>query len=168
MTTENPLWLNNRVQFARLLCELVATQDGLNLASTAESMDLKLAEVQSLFDRAHEEWEASKARVAEGVPVPPDDAEYSYAHLEAGACMWEHVIAQLNRRTKPDPKVNRPNAWDDYREAYGAAALRETVIRHAPVLVEAYNEAYRNGYDKPFDWEFVPKYMEDHVARILT
>lgn len=94
--------------------------------------------------------------------------EYTYDHLEAGACMWEHVLAQLNRRTKPDPKVNRPNAWDDYREAYGVATLRSTVIRHAPELQKAYERAVDNGYTDSFDWDFVPKYMEDHVTRILV
>jgi hypothetical protein len=89
--------------------------------------------------------------------------EYSYEHLEAAACMWEHVIGQLRR-----VKVGQSNAWAEYALAYGQSALRETVIRHAPILQEAWVRAHENGYDEPFDWEFVPKYMEDHVTRILT
>ena len=87
--------------------------------------------------------------------------EYTYDHLEAGACMWEHVLNILRRRKDHNP-------WDEYREAYGMAALRAIVIRHAPTLQEAYERAVDNGYDAPFDWDFVPKYMEDHVARVLA
>jgi hypothetical protein len=87
--------------------------------------------------------------------------EYTYDHLEAGACMWEHVLNILRRRKDHNP-------WDEYREAYGMAGLRRTVIRHAPQLQEAYASACDNGYTAAFDWDFVPKYMEDHVTRILT
>lgn len=98
-------------------------------------------------------------------PLPADtdgDAEYSYAHIEAAACMWEHVLHALRKHRESR------NPWDEYREAYGMCNLRETVIRHAPVLEVEYQKAVANGYDKAFDWEYVPKYMEDHVARILT
>lgn len=91
-----------------------------------------------------------------------DKLEYTFAHLEAAACMWEHVLERIRRHK------GGLNPWLEYREAYGAAKLRETVILHAPTLDEAYQRAMRNGYDQPFDWEFVPKYMEDHVTRILT
>ena len=91
-----------------------------------------------------------------------DENEYSYAHLEAAACMWEHVLRELRRHRE------KGNPWDEYREAYGMCELRERVIRHAPVLEAAYQEAEKNGYDRAFDWEYVPKYMEDHVTRILT
>lgn len=91
------------------------------------------------------------------------DNEYTFEHLEAAACMWEHVMNKL-RRVKPGDV----NPWDDYREGYGMCALRETVIRHAPTLQEAYERAHANGYRQAFDWEFVPKYMEDHITRILA
>lgn len=90
--------------------------------------------------------------------------EYTYDHLEAGACMWEHVLERMRRAAK----AGQSTPWDEYRDAYGTAQLRATVIRHAPVLQEAYERACDNGYSDAFDWEFVPKYMEDHVARILT
>lgn len=90
-------------------------------------------------------------------------AEYTFDQLEAAACMWEHVLQRL-RRVKPGDK----NPWDEFRNAYGMARLREVVITHAPILVAKYHEAVRNGYDKAFDWEFVPKFMEDHIAGILA
>jgi hypothetical protein len=87
---------------------------------------------------------------------------YTYEHLEAAACMWEYVLNDLRRHKESS------NAYNDYREAYGMASLRAAVIQHAPQLEAAYQEAVKNGYDKDFDWEYVPKYMTDHVTRILT
>jgi len=60
MTTENPLWLDDKLQFARLLCELAATQPDMNLIETADSMDLSMDEITILFDRAHDVWEEAK------------------------------------------------------------------------------------------------------------
>ncbi len=59
-----PIWEHNDVQFARLLCEISATQDELDLQALCESMDLELADVNELFDRAHHEWELAKDRQA--------------------------------------------------------------------------------------------------------
>lgn len=56
------LWDNNEIQFARLLCELVATCDDLKLRDCCESMDITQDELNELYDRAHTVWEASKAK----------------------------------------------------------------------------------------------------------
>jgi len=58
-------WDDNELQFARLLCELVANCDDLNIEAVAESMDLTVEEVDSLFDRADSLWEAAKNSVAQ-------------------------------------------------------------------------------------------------------
>lgn len=55
------LWDNNEIQFARLLCELSAVCDNLQLPAVALSMDLPLARVVELFERAHTVFERSKA-----------------------------------------------------------------------------------------------------------
>ena len=57
----NTNWNNNAIQFPRLLTEIAATQDKLNFQTLAESMDLTIAEVGELFDRAQTEWERIKA-----------------------------------------------------------------------------------------------------------
>ena len=62
------LWDDDRVQFARLLCELVANwfddmSAGDVIKSTAESMDLSVGEVNELFDRAEKVWEEAKKKV---------------------------------------------------------------------------------------------------------
>jgi hypothetical protein len=55
------MWDNNEVQFARLLCELVANNEKLGLMAVAESMDLSVGEVHEILDRAHVVWEESKS-----------------------------------------------------------------------------------------------------------
>ena len=37
--------------------------------------------------------------------------EYSYEHLEAAACMWEHVLHALRKHRETR------NPWEEYREA---------------------------------------------------
>jgi hypothetical protein len=55
-------WEDNSIQFPRLLCEIIATQENVDFDALAESMDLTVAEVHELFDRAHEVWESAKRR----------------------------------------------------------------------------------------------------------
>lgn len=55
---EEAPWDRNVIQFARLLCELIASD--ANLMDTANSMDLSVGEVHELLDRAHERWEKAK------------------------------------------------------------------------------------------------------------
>jgi len=54
------MWDNNLVQFARLLCEINATQDNLSIDALCDAMDLIPSEVNELFDRAHDVWEEAK------------------------------------------------------------------------------------------------------------
>ena len=53
-------WNVNDVQFARLLCEINATQEHLDVPTLAETMDLEESDVTELFERAHKVWEAAK------------------------------------------------------------------------------------------------------------
>jgi hypothetical protein len=53
-------WKDNKVQFARLLCELVATHENIDVKALAESMDLRAVDVDELFDRAQHVWETAK------------------------------------------------------------------------------------------------------------
>jgi len=92
----------------------------------------------------------------------PNETLYTWAQLEAAACMWEHVLRELRRHRE------RGNPWLDFQEAYGTVPLRCRVIQHAPELFTAYEAALANGYTKDFDRDFVPKYLEEHVTRVLT
>jgi hypothetical protein len=55
-------WNNDRVQFARLLCELTACMNPSlsEWKDLCESMDLTLSEVEDLFQRAEKVWEDAK------------------------------------------------------------------------------------------------------------
>jgi len=62
----NPRWDNNEVQFARLLCELVAVldEDPRDLIiDLCRSMDLGPEDVKELLGRAEQVWEKAKAEV---------------------------------------------------------------------------------------------------------
>ena len=54
------MWENNEIQFARLLCELVAANESLAIKEVAMSMDLEVADVNELFERAHQVFEEAK------------------------------------------------------------------------------------------------------------
>ena len=54
------MWNNNEVQFARLLCELVAANESLAIEDVARSMDLEVEDVNELFERAHKVFEEAK------------------------------------------------------------------------------------------------------------
>ena len=66
-TNTNPKWDDNLTQFARLLCEVVAIQDNLDIPGLAESMDLTQEDVLVLLDRANTVWETAKGNVPAGV-----------------------------------------------------------------------------------------------------
>jgi len=57
---KQPVWENNGIQFPRLLAEIQATQDSLDMEALCESMDLSVEEVESLFERAQQAWERIK------------------------------------------------------------------------------------------------------------
>jgi hypothetical protein len=65
-------WGRDDVQFPRLLAEISATQDRLDLQVLAESMDISVDEVNALFDRADTAWEAIKARCLEASACPQE------------------------------------------------------------------------------------------------
>lgn len=75
--------------------------------------------------------------------------------LEAAACLWEAVLDEL--RDAPPGPLHR------IAEDVGMAELRRQVIELSETCNEAYEIASENGYDYPFDWNFVPWFL-DHVV----
>lgn len=59
MSSPDRPWNNNLVQFARLLCEIAATQD-VDFDTLSESMDLEKEHIDELFERAHVVFEGCK------------------------------------------------------------------------------------------------------------
>jgi len=56
------MWENDKVQFARLLCEIMATCEIApnDWDALCGSMDLERAEVDELLERANDVWEGAK------------------------------------------------------------------------------------------------------------
>tara|TARA_S200002703_G_scaffold132563_1_gene120420 strand:- start:411 stop:593 length:183 start_codon:yes stop_codon:yes gene_type:complete len=53
-------WEDNSIQFPRLIAEIVATQENLDMDELCESMDLEVDDIVELFERAHIAWEEKK------------------------------------------------------------------------------------------------------------
>jgi hypothetical protein len=53
-------WERDDYQFPRLLAEIAATQDSLDIDALCESMDLVPGDIHELFDRAQMAWERIK------------------------------------------------------------------------------------------------------------
>ena len=62
-------WDNNAMQFPRLLAEIMATQEHLDMPVLADSMDISIDELNELFDRAHQAWELIKGGSTPPIPV---------------------------------------------------------------------------------------------------
>ncbi|APR93803.1 hypothetical protein PATSB16_04590 [Pandoraea thiooxydans] len=69
---------SDEVQFPRLLAEIAATQESLDLSKLAQAMDLTIDEVNSLFERAREAWEAKKQGAARTEADPENWAEQKW------------------------------------------------------------------------------------------
>lgn len=79
------LWENNHVQFARLLAEIVATQEKLDIDALCASMDLTPGELDELFERAQASWEEHKDTPPVLAPVSPD--HYRVREGDAVVCL---------------------------------------------------------------------------------
>lgn len=78
LPTNGEAWDDNLVQFARLLCEIKATQDHLDIDELCESMDLAPDDIEALFDRADEVWELAK-----GQPMADEEFRLDAAQVNA-------------------------------------------------------------------------------------
>lgn len=69
----NDKWNNNEIQFARLLCEMIAVIDSLKhyewRMEVATSMDLMIKDVNEILNRAEEVWEKAKSHSLHGESV---------------------------------------------------------------------------------------------------
>jgi len=100
------LWTRDDVQFPRLLAEICATQDALDIPALAESMDLTVAEVNSLFDRAQTAWETIKARsrTAEADSISEERiVRFIHDAIENGNMDAEDLPAKIARYGLMDP-----------------------------------------------------------------
>jgi hypothetical protein len=62
-TEESPEWLDDSIQFPRLLAEIGYVRLNQNQAmALCDSMNLKIEDLSNLFNRADQEWEKIKRR----------------------------------------------------------------------------------------------------------
>ena len=128
------MWKNNEVQFARLLCELVAAD--YNVTDAAKSMDLDVKDINELLDRAHEVFEKAKVdgppRDGEGVAVNVDNlsavsesGHYTLPEKGPPRVVRVNTHYSLYRRYSIwDPKVL--NWWRDKKDARRTWSRPET------------------------------------------
>ena len=57
----NKIWLDNNIQFPRLLAEIMATQSNIDFKALSESMDLSEDDILEIFNRAQDTWEGVKS-----------------------------------------------------------------------------------------------------------
>jgi len=122
----NEKWNDNLVQFARLLCEVVAIQEDLDIAGLAESMDLTQEDVLVLLDRANTEWERAKGNVPEQGGWFCDHCS-KYFSEELDQCptcgAFVDVAAGFAHRDEPEFVGGLTAAEDEAR-------MRQEVIEH--------------------------------------
>ena len=94
------LWDNNEIQFARLICELVANVENLEFELVSESMDLEESELQELYDRAHTVFENVKEVTQDKFPwnLQVGD-EVRYSHPDYIQEVW--VVTEIKSNEIP-------------------------------------------------------------------
>lgn len=130
-------WENNEVQFARLLCELIASD--YNVTDAAKSMDLEVKDVNELLDRAHTVWERAKI---EGAPDPDemDAKEVSWDYwlrlphgLDLGLIHGQGFINVRLWAGGPDEMVPRASVEWAWADLLSAEELGLTVVNGVPM-----------------------------------
>lgn len=100
--------------------------------------------------------DSTLARFEEVAPAAPDAISMDDM-IEAAACLWENVV---RLRGSNDEPAGMESAFD----AQGTSSIRAIVIGWADKVHHDWTEAQRlHAWDDPFDWEFVPQWMELNV-----
>ena len=76
------MWSNNLIQFARLISEIQATQDNLDIDALCVSMDLKPLDISELFDRAVDVWHEASGDNDQAICVHCDESHHVDADHE--------------------------------------------------------------------------------------
>lgn len=74
-------------------------------------------------------------------------------------CIYEYILEEVNQSNK---QVNDSNPfWRKMQEDIGAYELRQKAINLAPLLDCAWEEVHPDLFDDSYDWEFVPKLLNE-------
>lgn len=68
-------------------------------------------------------------------------------------CIWEALLERLSGK-------DSENVYSQKREEVGACELRSIVLHLLAPAVEAAYDVVKDEYQDPFDWEFVPAFLE--------
>lgn len=82
----------------------------------------------------------------------PQDKLWSDDEVEAALCIWEHALSSQHQGME--------DIFDWLRAGEGSSAARQQAIALAKDCERSYLIAVELGYDAPFDWEFVPKWVQ--------
>ena len=68
-------------------------------------------------------------------------------------CIWEALLERMSGK-------DCDNVYSQKREEVGACEMRSIVLHLLAPAVEAAYEVVKDEYQDPFDWEFVPSFLE--------
>ncbi|MCZ0866500.1 hypothetical protein O0V09_14910 [Dasania sp. GY-19] len=68
-------------------------------------------------------------------------------------CIWEALLERMSGK-------DCDNVYSQKREEVGACEMRSIVLHLLAPAVEAAYEVVKDEYQDPFDWEFVPAFLE--------
>jgi hypothetical protein len=83
---------------------------------------------------------------------------YKPASLETACCLWEEVLEHLR-----NPKSPKHELVEDARARMGTPHLRLVVIAWTDAADEDWAKVKEKNWDKPFDWEWIPAWIEKNV-----
>ncbi|MEP2533512.1 hypothetical protein [Shimia sp.] len=126
---------------------------------TQQTQNPALAALRARVSGAIERGDAEPV-VAIDAPASLNDSEYDAETLaEVAACLWESVL-DADPGATPDPAAEGWQAnMQRKARAEGMAALRSHVIGYAADAESGWSLAQGSGFDSPFDWEFVPRFV---------
>lgn len=85
---------------------------------------------------------------------------------EAAMCAWECLIE--DGCAWPDNQNEAFVPFWTFVKRVGMAQARWTILTVVAAKIdEDYQAAVAAGYDDPFDWEYVPAWLEKNIERVL-
>lgn len=84
---------------------------------------------------------------------------YNHEDVVTAMCIWEEIQDRI-RRSKPGDRW-----WRLMDNCGGACATRDWVVDELLLAVNVgYELASSRGFDEPFDWEFVPRFLDKAIG----
>ncbi len=81
-----------------------------------------------------------------------NEQTFRYDEVEDALCIWEEILECIKR-----PGADK---WSYHSDHVGMATTRMWAVDHAHEVGAAYRIALEAGYDSCFDWDFVPKFLD--------